>query len=109
MNEVRLVRGRWIVTGGGAGDAVLDDAAIVLRGERIEALGAWQDLRRRYPQAGVIGSDRVAVLPGLRNAALSMTPMVVLVALVALSGAVWVWLATVFATRGPLLSALREE
>ncbi len=68
MSEVRLVRGRWIVTGGAAADSVLDDAAIVLRGERIEALGAWQDLRRRHPQAAVIGSDRVAVLPGLINA-----------------------------------------
>ncbi|MCH8155657.1 MAG: cytosine deaminase, partial [Proteobacteria bacterium] len=65
MSEVRLVRGRWIVTGGAAGDAVLDDAALALRGERIEALGAWQDLRRRYPQAEVIGSDRGAVPPGL--------------------------------------------
>ncbi len=28
MSEVRLVRGRWIVTGGAAGDAVLEDAAL---------------------------------------------------------------------------------
>ena len=68
MSEVRLVRGRWIVTGGAAGDAVLDDAALALRGERIEALGGWRDLRQRYPQAAVIGSDRVAVLPGLIDA-----------------------------------------
>ncbi len=35
MSEVRLVRGRWIVTGGAAGDAVHEDAANALRGERI--------------------------------------------------------------------------
>ncbi len=68
MSEVRLVRGRWIVTGGAAADSVLEDAAIALRGERIEALGAWQDLRARHPEAAVIGSDRVAVVPGLINA-----------------------------------------
>ena len=68
MSEVRLVRGRWIVTGGAATDSVLDDAALALRGGCIEALGGWRDLRGRYPQAEVIGSDRVAVLPGLIDA-----------------------------------------
>ncbi len=68
MSEVRLVRGRWIVTGGAGDDAVLDDAAVALRGGRIEALGGWRELHRRYPQAEVIGSDRVAVLPGLIDA-----------------------------------------
>ncbi len=68
MSEVRLVRGRWIVTGGTAADSVLHDAALALRGGRIEALGDWRDLRARYPQAEAIGSERVAVLPGLIDA-----------------------------------------
>ncbi len=50
-----------------------------------------------------------AVLPGLGEDGLSLTPMIVLVALVGFSGTVWVWLASAWATRGPLLSALRDD
>ena len=56
--------------------------------------------------SGVVAA-LLAVLPGSSN--LSLVPMALLIVGVAASGAVWVWLATVAATRGPVLAALREE
>ncbi len=57
--------------------------------------------------SGVVAA-LLAVLPGGAGTR-SLGPMVLLVTAVAASGALWVWLATLFATRGPLLAALREE
>ena len=34
-----LVRGRWVVTGAGVDDATLSDGAVLVRGDRIEAVG----------------------------------------------------------------------
>ena len=56
--------------------------------------------------SGVVAA-LLAVLPGTSD--LSLIPMALLVVAVAISGAAWVWMATVAATRGPILSALREE
>lgn len=50
----------------------------------------------------------VAVLPGAGLGGLSMDVALFVLA-VALSGAVWVWLATLAATRGPLLDALQND
>jgi cytosine/adenosine deaminase-related metal-dependent hydrolase len=68
MGDELIVRGRWIVTGGGGADPTLADGALVVAGERIAELGDWTEIRARYPAAEVIGSERVAVLPGLINA-----------------------------------------
>lgn len=68
MGETKLVRGRWIVTGGDDGDAVLTDAAIRVEGGAIAEIGRWADLQARYPGAEVVGSEGVAVMPGLINA-----------------------------------------
>ena len=35
MTDVTLVRGRWIVTGGGETDEVLTDGAVVVEGYRL--------------------------------------------------------------------------
>jgi ABC-type antimicrobial peptide transport system permease subunit len=58
--------------------------------------------------SGVVAA-LLAVLPGARGGSLSLMPMVVLVVAVAASGALWVFVASTFATRGSLLGALREE
>lgn len=50
----------------------------------------------------------VAVLPGSQGPGLS-APMALLVTAVALSGVVWVWVASTLATRGTLLNALRDD
>jgi cytosine/adenosine deaminase-related metal-dependent hydrolase len=60
-----LVRGRWVVTGAGADDATISDGAVLVQGDRIEAVGAWDTLRAESPDAEVLGSNAVAVLPGM--------------------------------------------
>ncbi len=59
---------------------------------------------------GVIAA-LLAILPANANSAegMSILPLLLLVAAVALSGAIWVWVASALATRGPLLSALKDE
>ncbi|MHC5064747.1 MAG: FtsX-like permease family protein [Planctomycetota bacterium] len=59
---------------------------------------------------GVIAA-LLAIVPANASSAegMSILPMFLLVGAVALSGALWVWLASSFATRGPLLSALKDE
>lgn len=63
-----LVRGRWVVTGAGEGDATITSGAVLVRDGRIGEVGAWDALRAAYPDADVLGSDDVAVLPGLVSA-----------------------------------------
>ena len=68
MSDTKLVRGRWIVTGGGEGDAVLTDAAVRVEGGTIAEVGDWETLRAAHPDATVVGSERVAIMPGMINA-----------------------------------------
>ena len=68
MNDATLVRGRWVVTGGGRDDPVLSDAAIRIEDTTIAEVGNWETLRDRHPDAAVLGSDRVAIMPGMVNA-----------------------------------------
>jgi 5-methylthioadenosine/S-adenosylhomocysteine deaminase len=62
-----LVRGRWIVTGAGETDPTLTDGAVLVQDGKIVAVGAWADLRRQHPDAATLGSERVAVLPGMTS------------------------------------------
>lgn len=66
MSTSILVRGRWLVPG--AHDPVLTDAAVfVQRGEIVE-IDDWRTMRDKYRSAAVVGSERMAVLPGFINA-----------------------------------------
>ncbi len=68
MPNSYLVRGRWIVTGADVDDPTLDDGALRVTEGRIAELGGWRDLRSSHPDLPVIGSEQVAVMPGLINA-----------------------------------------
>lgn len=68
MTDTKLVRGRWIVTGGAEGDAVLTDAAVCVEGGAIAEIGDWKTLHANHPDATVIGSEHVAIMPGMVNA-----------------------------------------
>ena len=68
MSRTTLVRARWIVTGAGPDDPVLDDAALQIEDGQIVARGAWKDLRARHPDATVVGGPGMAAIPGLINA-----------------------------------------
>lgn len=63
-----LVRGRWIITGGAEDDKTWQDGAVVIADDVIAEVGEWDTIRARYPAAAVIGSESVAVMPGLINA-----------------------------------------
>ncbi len=67
MTDATIVRGKWVVTGGGADDETLTDGAILIEGDTIREVGAWDALRGAHPDAEVIGSDGVAIIPGLVN------------------------------------------
>lgn len=66
MGETKLVRGRWIIPG--AEDAALENGGVAVRDGLVAAVGDWEEIRRSHPGAAVIGSERMAVLPGLINA-----------------------------------------
>jgi cytosine/adenosine deaminase-related metal-dependent hydrolase len=68
MTDSTIVRGRWVVTGGGADDEALTDGAVLIEGDTIREVGAWEVLRGAHPDAAVLGSSDVAVMPGLINA-----------------------------------------
>jgi cytosine/adenosine deaminase-related metal-dependent hydrolase len=64
-----LLRGRYVMTDPAAGDAgVLDDAAVLVSGSRIAAVGGFTALRRRHPRARVVGNGRQLLMPGLVDA-----------------------------------------
>ena len=68
MSDEFLVRGRWIVTGGAEDDPVLADAAVRVEDGAIAEIGDWGALRGRHPDATTLGSERVAIMPGMVNA-----------------------------------------
>lgn len=64
----KVLRGRWVVTGGGADDQIVTDGAVVVDDGTILEVGTWSSIRIAYPDATVFGSGQVAILPGLINA-----------------------------------------
>ncbi len=61
----KIVRGRWVIADS---ETVIDDGAVLIEGERILETGPWSDLRSRHGDIEALGSDAVAVMPGLINA-----------------------------------------
>jgi 5-methylthioadenosine/S-adenosylhomocysteine deaminase len=57
-----------VVTGAGVDDATITGGTVLVRDGRIEEVGAWDALRVAHPDAEVLGSDDVAVLPGHMSA-----------------------------------------
>lgn len=61
-----LVRGRYVITDAADREAgVLSDAAVLVSGGRITESGEFRGLRRRHPQAHVVGNGKQLLLPGL--------------------------------------------
>lgn len=52
----------------GAGDSVLVDGAVLVENGEVVDLDHWRTLREHHPDVEVIGSEGMAVLPGLINA-----------------------------------------
>jgi cytosine/adenosine deaminase-related metal-dependent hydrolase len=61
-----ILAGDYVVQG--PGEAPLKDAAVVLDGEKVSAVGPLSEIRRRHPGKQVIGGAGHAVIPGLIDA-----------------------------------------
>ena len=69
MNRDLLVRGRFVIPDAAdRGVPVLRDAAVLVSGARIAAVGEWRSLRRAHPRARVVGDGKQLLLPGLVDA-----------------------------------------
>lgn len=68
MSKPLLVCARWIVTGAGTDDPVLEDGAVLVRDGCIAETGRRPDLVARHPDAEIIGGSGMAAIPGLINA-----------------------------------------
>lgn len=68
MSE-RLVRGGYVVTDASKlpRGGLLENGAVAVESDRIAAVGPYEELKGRYPQAEEIGSERHVVIPGLVN------------------------------------------
>jgi 5-methylthioadenosine/S-adenosylhomocysteine deaminase len=62
---VTLAHGSTVIQ---SADRVIADGAVAFEGERIEAVGPFEELRRRWPDADIIGGPAKLVMPGLANA-----------------------------------------
>ncbi|MFN7149641.1 MAG: amidohydrolase family protein [Microthrixaceae bacterium] len=65
MSEGRLVRGAHVLTAAEPGE--LTDAAVRVVGDRIAAIGSYDDLRRAHPDDEVTGGPHDLVTPGFVN------------------------------------------
>ena len=64
-----LVRGQYVITDAADRDAgVLSDAAVLVTGSRIAAVGDWRSLRRKHATARVVGNGKHLLMPGLVDA-----------------------------------------
>jgi len=66
MDARTLIHNATIVTGDEAG-SVHHDAALVVQGRRIAAIGPTAEPLARYPEAGRVDGRARAVLPGFAN------------------------------------------
>ena len=65
-----LVRGRYVLVRAelDGSSLVLSDGAVAHEGGVVTDVGGFEDLRRRHPEAEVIGNGRQFLIPGLVNA-----------------------------------------
>src|SRR5207244_5527236 len=69
MNGTLLLRGKHVLTDPRKKEnGVLRDGAIAIEGDRITAVGAFDELRKRHPQAKVVGNGQQLLIPGLVDA-----------------------------------------
>ena len=48
-------------------DSIIDNGAVAIEGDRITAVGASDDIRRRFPEVESLDATGKAVMPGLIN------------------------------------------
>src|SRR4051812_24099532 len=69
MSENLILRGRYLLTDPRKKEkGVLKNGAIAIKGDRIAAVGAFEELQRANPGAKVLGNGRQLLMPGLVDA-----------------------------------------
>ena len=69
MAENLILRGRYLLTDPRQKEkGVLKDGAIAIKGDRIAAVGSFEELKRAHPGARVLGNGRQLLMPGLVDA-----------------------------------------
>ena len=68
MSPIRLVRGRWIITGPEADDPVIEDGAVAIQDGLVLAVDRLSSLQAAHPDAVLEGDPAWAILPGMINA-----------------------------------------
>jgi 5-methylthioadenosine/S-adenosylhomocysteine deaminase len=69
MSENFIMRGRYLLTDPRKKEkGVLKNGAIAIKGDRIAALGSFDELQRAHPGAKVLGNGRQFLMPGLVDA-----------------------------------------
>ena len=65
MSNVTIVRAGILVAA--HDQPAISEGAVAVSGERIEAVGLYSELSKRYPHTKTIGGDRFLLIPGLIN------------------------------------------
>lgn len=66
---MKLIRGKYVLTDALAlKNGLVTDGAVLVREERIAEVGAYADIKKRYPQAEEIGGPKSLVMPGIIDA-----------------------------------------
>ena len=65
-----LLRGRYVISNPAElpGRGTIKNGAVAIEGEKVRDIGLYDDLKLRFPEAHVIGSEDHVVIPGLVNA-----------------------------------------
>ena len=84
---ITLVRGGHVLTMGALGE--ITDGAVAISDQFIADVGAFADLRHKYPAAPVVGDDYGIVIPGLVNAHTHISEA--LIPGMAENLSIWIW------------------
>ena len=68
MADSLIIRGGRIIPGRDPSDTTMSDAAVGVENDTIRELDEWRIVKDKYPGAKILGSEKVAILPGLINA-----------------------------------------
>ena len=63
----QLIRGRFVVGRWGPPSHIVEHGAVYVENGAVAAIDAWDGLRRRFPNAEVLGDESQLVMPGLVN------------------------------------------
>ncbi len=89
VTATTLVRGGWVLAMDPARELLRDGAVAFGSDGEIGAVGPWEELRARFPEAEVVGDGNGLVVPGFVNAHTHLTEG--LIAGMGETASLWEW------------------